>query len=112
MGPLDTVRSIVGYGDYFGNATGGLIDLVTGRFNVPMLIEILGYAGAHAPAIEIWGFLWIGLLVALVLGIKHLRQHAPLLALIALNLGGLIYSYYSAGVTAGGPIDWWLNTWL
>lgn len=109
--PWTVYCKLAGYGDYISNAAyGGLINVISGNLSTSLLGQILSYAGAHAQATNIWGYLWIGLLVALVLGIKHLREHASLLLLLILNFGGLIYSYYSAGITSSDSIEWWLNT--
>ncbi|MBI5031860.1 MAG: glycosyltransferase family 39 protein [Chloroflexi bacterium] len=108
--PWTIFCKLAGYGDYFGNALGAFTSIVSGNLDQTLLAQIVSYAGARVQTVGVWGLLWIGLGIALLIGIKHLREHAPILVLLALNSIGLIYTYYSAGTSSTNPIEWWLYT--
>ncbi len=109
--PWVIYSKLAGYSDYVGNAAiSSLMSIISGNLATPLLGQILGYAGSRVFTTNTWGVLWIGLLVALVIGINHWRKHAPLLLLLALNFVGLVFTYYSASVTSPNSIEWWLHT--
>ncbi len=109
--PWAIYSKLADYSDYVGNAAiGSLTSLISGNFAMPLLGQILGYAGSRVFTINTWGFLWMGLLIVLAFGSKHWREHTPLLLLLALNFVGLVFTYYSASVTSPNSIEWWLNT--
>jgi len=87
-----------------------LIDMLTGRLDAVRLGAVLDYLGQRSVATGDWGLLWIALPVALLIGIRHWRAHAPLIALIGLNLLAVIYTYYVASAQTYFSVDWWLAT--
>jgi hypothetical protein len=101
---------VANYGDYFGFAPIGIADAATGRLDTTRLGAILSYLGQRVFAMQDWGLLWIGLILALVLAFRTWRTHAPLIALIALNVLAVIYTYYVATAQSSFDVNWWLTT--
>ena len=108
--PWTIYARLANYGDYFGYAPIGLIDALTGRLDVERLGAILNFLGQRIVALPDWGLLWLALPVALLLGMRYWRAHAPLIALIALNLLAMIYAYYVATAQTYFSVEWWLTT--
>ncbi len=108
--PWTVYVRLANYGDYFGFAPIGLIDLLTGRLDAARLAAILDYIAQRTVATSDWGVLWIALPVAALIGSRHWRAHAPLLTLLALNLLASIYTYYVASAQTYFSVDWWLAT--
>ncbi|HEX7592532.1 MAG TPA: hypothetical protein VF429_00010 [Anaerolineae bacterium] len=84
-----------------------MIDLMTGRLDAARLVAIFDYVAQRTVATSGWGLLWIALPVAALIGSRHWRAHAPLLAL---NLRAAIYPYYVASAQTYFSVDWWFAT--
>ena len=108
--PWTIYARIQNYGDYFGFTTIGITDVLSGKFDFLRLGTILDYLGQRVIATQDWGLLWLALPAAFILGIKNIRAHAPIIALIVLNILALIYTYYVASAQTYFSVDWWLNT--
>ncbi|MCL4394522.1 MAG: glycosyltransferase family 39 protein, partial [Chloroflexi bacterium] len=101
---------VANYGDYFGFAPIGVIDALAGRLDTARLGAIIGYLGQRVVALQDWGLLWIGLIVALVIALRDWRLQAPLVTLIVLNVLAVIYTYYVATAQSSFDVNWWLTT--
>jgi hypothetical protein len=108
--PWTIYTRLANYGDYFGFAPIGFMDVLAGQLDTARLGAILDYLGQRSVATQDWGLLWIALPVALLFGIKYWRMHAPLIILITLNLLAVIYTYYVATAQSYFSVDWWLAT--
>jgi hypothetical protein len=108
--PWTIYARLANYGDYFGFTTIGITDALSGKFDFARLGTIIDYLGQRVIATQDWGLLWLALPVAFILGIKNSHTHAPIIALIVLNILALIYTYYVASAQTYFSVDWWLNT--
>lgn len=108
--PWTIYARLANYGDYFGFATIGVTDVLTGQLDFTRLGTIIDYLGQRVMATQDWGLLWLALPVAFIIGIKNIRAHAPLIALIILNIFAVIYTYYVASAQTYFSVDWWLAT--
>ncbi len=103
--PWSLFIRIVGYRDYTESAYNSLLTLIAGQTDPSRWAQIGNYILSRFVDLSNWGLAWTILPIALLLGMRRLREHAPLLALLGLNLLGLSFAMYS---TSGQPLDFWL----
>ena len=108
--PWTIYQKLAGHTDYSGNALTGAVEIISGHFDWQRTSQILEFFRAQVVNFNDWGMVWIAFPVALLMGLRYLRQHASIISLIGLNFGGLIYTYYSASINPAPPLQWWLTT--
>ncbi len=99
-----------GQGNYlFASALSSFKELVSGHFEPERVAEILEYFRvASLPPTQQWGILWVVFPIVLLLGLRRIREHAPLLVLIALNALGWLFTLYATDKAMS--LGWWLDT--
>lgn len=109
--PWTVYAQWMGYGGLLASAAGGAREIVSGNIDVARIADIASYAISRATSIGDWGVVWLTFPLALAMAWRRLREDAALLALIGLNVVGIIFTYYAVGSDLqGNTLAWWLYT--
>lgn len=98
--------------DRFHILADAIRNLLTFRVDWGVLQRVLRYLLDQSVSSEVWGWGVVGPLffVSLLVGLRHLARLKWMLSLILLNIGALVFIYYSLGMAEPSAAEWWLIT--
>lgn len=98
--------------DRFHTLVDAIRNLLMLRIDLGALQRVLQYLLDQSVSTDVWGWGVVGPLffLSLLLSLRHLPKLKWLLSLILLNVGVLVFIYYSLGMAQPSAAEWWLIT--
>lgn len=107
--PWTLYAEVMGYGGLFSAASNSAREGF-GKLNLDALNQTIRFMLQRPFLFKDWGTLWLALPLALILGWRQIHEHKILLTLIALNIVGIIYTFYAvAAGSAANLLEWSLS---
>lgn len=104
--PWNRYVAAQGWGGHFETTGGAALDaLARGALRWDALGTVLKYFGERWIALGVWGSVWLTFAASLV-SARALRSLRVLLAVIALNVGGLLFTYYAFAYYRPNVLQW------